>query len=91
MRAREIGLVHEVVPPAELHAARDRVLLALLEGAPGAQADAKALAFMPEGRPVDDALLAETSRRIAARRASPEGREGLAAFGAKRPPAWRTS
>ena len=88
-RAREIGLVHEVVPAEELGAARDRVVRALLEGAPGAQADAKALVFLAEGRPVDDALLAETSRRIAVRRASDEGREGLAAFLDKRPPPWR--
>ena len=88
-RAREIGLVHEVVPAAELDATRDRVLAALLPGAPGAQADAKVLAFLPEGRAVDEALVVETSRRIAARRASPEGREGLEAFLAKRPPGWR--
>ena len=88
-RARDIGLVHEVVPAEELEAARDRIVHALLGGAPGAQADAKALAFLVEGRAVDDALAAETSRRIAARRASAEGREGLAAFLAKRPPSWR--
>ena len=32
---------------------------------------------------------AETARRIAARRASAEGQEGLRAFLEKRPPAWR--
>lgn len=88
-RAREIGLVHEVVPEEGLDAARDRVLEALLAGAPGAQAEAKALVFLCEGRPVDEALSEETSRRIAARRASPEGREGIGAFLDKRPPAWR--
>jgi len=31
----------------------------------------------------------ETSRRIAERRASAEGREGIAAFLAKRAPEWR--
>lgn len=88
-RALELGLVHEVVQAEELEAARDRVLAALLQGAPGAQADAKDLVFLVEGQAVDAALSAETSRRIAARRASAEGQEGLGAFLAKRPPAWR--
>ena len=89
VQAREIGLVHEVVPEAGLAAAGERVLRAVLQGAPGAQADAKDLVFLCEGRPADAALGEETSRRIALRRASAEGREGIAAFLGKRPPAWR--
>jgi methylglutaconyl-CoA hydratase len=88
-RAQAIGLVHEVAPEAELDAACERVLDALLQGAPGAQGDAKALVFLCEGRRVDETLGQETSRRIAARRASAEGREGLAAFLNKRAPTWR--
>ncbi len=37
---------------------------------------------------MDDALSAETARRIAAIRVESEGQEGLAAFFEKRPPAW---
>ena len=88
-RAREMGLVHEVVPEPELETARDRILDALMQGAPGAQADAKSLVFLCEGRPVDAELSLETSRRIAVRRASVEGREGLGAFLSKRNPSWR--
>lgn len=88
-QAREIGLVHEVVPEPELEAARERVLAALLQGAPGAQADAKTLVFLCKGRRVDADLSRETSRRIAQRRASPEGREGLGAFLSKQIPGWR--
>lgn len=88
-RALEVGLVHEVVPQEGLAAARDAVLAALLGGAPEAQAESKALVFLCEGRPVDEALGAETARRIAARRASAEGREGIAAFLERRAPAWR--
>jgi methylglutaconyl-CoA hydratase len=88
-RAAEIGLVHEVVPPAELDARGEAVLAALLDGAPLAQAAAKDLVFLCEAHPTDDELRAETGARIAARRASKEGREGLAAFLEKRPPAWR--
>ncbi|PWB79879.1 MAG: enoyl-CoA hydratase [Methylocystaceae bacterium] len=88
-RAAEIGLVHEVVALSELIALRDRIVDALLTGAPGAQAEAKVLSSYCEYRRIDDALARETAERLAARRASPEGREGLSAFLEKRPPAWR--
>lgn len=87
--ARRIGLVHEVVAPDQLEAARDRILAAIFQGAPGAQADAKDLVFTVD-RPLTDEVIAETGRRIALRRASDEGREGLGAFLAKREPAWRS-
>jgi methylglutaconyl-CoA hydratase len=89
--ARQIGLVHETVPAGELEAARDRILHALAHGARGAQAEAKSLVFLAEGRKVDEALRAETSRRIAHRRASAEGREGIAALLEGRAPGWRTA
>ncbi|KNY20181.1 enoyl-CoA hydratase [Methylobacterium sp. ARG-1] len=88
-RAREIGLVHEVVAEDALATAGEAVLRAALQGAPGAQADAKDLVFLCEGRPIDADLMGETGRRIALRRASAEGQEGIAAFLEKRPPAWR--
>lgn len=88
-RALEIGLAHEVVPQAELAKARDRLIEALLLGAPGAQSEAKAVAFSCEARRIDDELARETARKIATRRASVEGREGLSAFLEKRIPAWR--
>jgi len=89
--AREIGLVHEVVGETELAAAGEKLIEAILRGAPGAQAAAKDLVFLRETRPVDATLGAETSRRIAERRTSAEGREGIAAFLAKRKPDWRPS
>lgn len=61
---------------------------ALGRGAPGAIADAKRLIRDLAGQPVTAALRADTAARIAARRASDEGREGLAAFIGKRPPEW---
>ncbi len=87
-RAREIGLVHEVVPAAELDATCAGVVDALLLGAPHAQAEAKSLVFLCEGRAVDDALSAETGRRIAAARASAQGHEGVSAFLERRQPDW---
>jgi methylglutaconyl-CoA hydratase len=88
VRAKEIGLVHELVAPDALEETAAAIIAALLQGAPGAQAAAKDLVFLREGRAVDDALVAETGRRIAERRASAEGREGLAAFLKKRAPSW---
>ena len=38
--------------------------------------------------PVDEAVIDDTARRIAERRASVEGREGLSAFLEKRRPKW---
>jgi methylglutaconyl-CoA hydratase len=40
------------------------------------------------GQPIDNGLMHETAHRIAQRRASDEGREGLAAFLEKRTPNW---
>ncbi|MCQ4158333.1 enoyl-CoA hydratase-related protein [Roseomonas sp. GC11] len=87
-RAQEIGLLHAVVSEAELEAAGAEMARTLLRNAPGAVAAAKELVFLAEARGVDAAYSAETARRIAARRASAEGQEGIAAFLARRAPDW---
>lgn len=84
--AAHIGLVQVATDDAEM-----QVLLwldQLAQGAPGAIADAKALIRDVAGQPVTDALRGLTADRIAARRTSEEGREGLAAFIEKRKPNW---
>lgn len=87
--AHDIGLVHELADDARgAEAWVDAWLKLILEAAPGAVADAKALARDFNGLPVTDDLRAESARRIAARRADPEGREGVAAFLSKRKPDW---
>jgi methylglutaconyl-CoA hydratase len=63
---------------------------ALLAGGPKAQAAAKDLIRSVANRPVDDEVVNDTARRIAHLRATPEAREGLDAFLAKRPAAWIT-
>ena len=87
--ARAMGLVQETAIDAS---AADAVvsdwLAHLGSAAPGAVADAKALIRDVAGQPVTDDLRALTAQRIAARRASPEGREGLAAFFENRKPGW---
>jgi methylglutaconyl-CoA hydratase len=91
-RAREVGLVHEVVPAAGLDAAVTAVLDALLAGGPTAQAQAKQLVL--KARPRSAAATRElrklTVRTIAQLRAGAEGQEGLAAFLEKRVPKWRS-
>jgi methylglutaconyl-CoA hydratase len=85
-RALAIGLVQHVVPEADLDAAVQDRIEALLAAAPGAQAVAKGLIAHVAGRP--PTVRADTARLIAERRASAEGQEGMAAFLARRSPAW---
>lgn len=85
--AEEIGLLHATASREALEPLAERILSALLRGGPLAQADAKGLIFAVD-RPVDEGILAEASRRIAERRASAEGREGVEAFLGRRKPSW---
>lgn len=87
-RAAELGLAHEVVGADVLDAKVQEVVAALLEGGPKSQAAAKQLIRAVANHPVNDALVEDTARRIAALRVTPEAREGLDAFLAKRPAAW---
>ena len=86
-RAKEIGLVHEIVAAAELDAAIDRYVKELLTAGPEAVAAAKALIPQVWGRPIPEAMPI-TAAAIAARRVSAEGQEGLNAFLQKRQPGW---
>ena len=86
-RAKEIGLVHAVVPAAELDAAVDGYLREILTAGPDAIAAAKALIPDVWRRTAEDAT-AITAAAIAARRVSAEGQEGLRAFLDKRKPSW---
>ncbi len=77
--ALRIGLVHELA--RDLDAALERILGELLSAAPKAVRAAKRLVLeRPDGP--------ETARRIAERRTSDEGQEGLHAFLEKRRPNW---
>lgn len=86
--ARTLGLIHEVVHPADLPAAGERIIAAVLASGPKAVAEAKALVRAVAGQPVTEALIEDTARRIARIRAGGEAREGLGAFLEKRKPAW---
>jgi len=86
--AYRIGLVHDIVPADELDGRINEMLGALLVAGPKAQAAAKELLRAVAHRPLDARLIADTAKRIAAVRASAEGKEGVSAFLDKRPPAW---
>ncbi|WP_157264099.1 enoyl-CoA hydratase/isomerase family protein [Azohydromonas aeria] len=87
-QAGHIGLAHEVAEPEELDARVQQVVDALLLGGPLSQAAATDLIRAVAHRPVDDDVVEDTARRIATLRATPEAREGLAAFLGKRAPEW---
>jgi methylglutaconyl-CoA hydratase len=87
--AREIGLVHEVVPEGELDAAVERTVAQLLQGGPAAQAAIKeALRQIEATEPME--ALGIMTQLIAELRVGEEGQEGLAAFLEKREPFWRS-
>lgn len=87
--AEKIGLVQYVVDSQEEMTAMEEHLADLVfAAAPGAVADAKKLVRDVTGLVIDKDLGHTTSKRIAARRVSDEGREGIAAFLEKRPPSW---
>ena len=78
--ALRIGLVHEVAE--DLDEAVDRIVAEITSAGPEATRAAKRLVLdRPDGP--------DTARRIAERRASDEGQEGLRAFLEKRAPRWR--
>ena len=83
------GLVQEVVPDAAtLLVVKDALSAGMLDCAPGAVGDAKRLVDDVAGREIDHDLLHETAKRIAARRVSAEGQEGVRAFLERRKPSW---
>jgi methylglutaconyl-CoA hydratase len=86
--AHRLGLLHQVASSGTLAEAGERMLRLLLDGGPAAQLECKALIARVSDQPVDDAMVDDTAQRIARLRASPEGKEGVAAFLSKRKPDW---
>ncbi|MEQ1907793.1 MAG: enoyl-CoA hydratase-related protein [Vicinamibacterales bacterium] len=85
--ALDVGLVHTVVPLADLDAAVDAVLREVLSAGPEAIAAAKRLIAQVPFLDAEDAT-AVTIEALAERRVSAEGQEGLRAFLQKRKPGW---
>jgi methylglutaconyl-CoA hydratase len=85
-RAVAIGLIAKAVPEAELDAAVAERVEAILRAGPESQAVVKELIRDVWEHP--ETARQRTAARIAARRASAEGQEGMRAFLERRPPAW---
>jgi len=86
-RARELGLVHAVVPERDLDQAVEGYVRELLTSAPGAIAGAKQLiAAVANKRPCD--VAGATAETIARHRISAEGQDGMRAFLEKRKARW---
>jgi methylglutaconyl-CoA hydratase len=87
--AQRIGLVHQTCKPDDLPIIVAQIIDSLVACGPAAQAAAKDLIRRVGRGPVDAEMIADTARRIAEIRVTPEGREGIAAFLEKRKAAWR--
>lgn len=81
------GLVHRVVPAADLAAAVQQETDAIALGGPNAVAEAKKLIRIVARVPMDDGF-AYAEAKIAELFASPEAAEGMMAFATKRKPSW---
>ena len=88
-RAQALGFVHEVVASDAIDAKVGEIVAALAANGPAAVRASKRLVKDLAGRPIDEALRAETARRIADIRASAEGKEGVQSFLSKRAPNWQ--
>ena len=89
-RAREIGLIHAVVPLPQLDAKVQEYVKEILGAGPQGIAAAKALIPRVWSRLAPDAA-AITAEAIAAQRVSSEGQEGMKAFLEKRKASWNVS
>jgi methylglutaconyl-CoA hydratase len=82
------GLVHDIAEDEEVGGKIGALLGQLYTSGPQAIAAVKELIPFAASASIDKTLIAETSRRIADIRATPEAQEGLSAFLEKRRPVW---
>lgn len=85
--AKRIGLLHEAVPADGLDAAVEGIVANILKNAPASVAASKRLIRETAGL-VSEAMRADTASRMAAIRATDEGKEGVSSFLEKRKPRW---
>lgn len=86
-KAKEIGLVNQVVPREKLAGAVDELVTLLLTSGPEALANCKELIFQVPRLSLEE-VKEYTARMIANLRISEEGQEGMASFLEKRKPKW---
>ncbi|WP_240222168.1 enoyl-CoA hydratase/isomerase family protein [Rheinheimera hassiensis] len=87
-KAKQLGLLHEVVGDGELADSAETFINTLLQNSPAALTAAKSLIHNIYNRKISNNVIAHTEQTIAEIRVSPEGQEGLSAFLEKRKPAW---
>jgi methylglutaconyl-CoA hydratase len=86
--AYRIGFVQEIAQDEELDGVINQILGHLVVGSPAAHAATKDLLRAVAGQRLGPDLIKDTATRIAAARASEEGKEGIRSFLEKRKPAW---
>lgn len=87
--AAKIGLIHHVVEDEmEMEKLVEHYADLVYNASPAAVADAKDLVNRVTGEVIDASLGHMTAKRLAHRRVSEQGKEGLAAFLEKRKPSW---
>ena len=93
IRAKELGLIHRIVPLEDMGKEKERLVASYLSAAPQAPALAKSLireVIRGEGKEEKEEKAAEyVCRMMAKTRMSQEAQEGMAAFLEKRPPRWK--
>lgn len=87
MKARQMNLVQEVCTKEEIERKLEEKNKHLLSAGPEALAESKELIERVSNQPIEK-ISSYTSRKIAERRASKEGQEGIKAFLEKRKPVW---
>jgi len=87
VKAREIGLINEVVPKDNLREKVNEIIKLLLSSGPEALASCKLLIQKVPQMSFEEAKNF-TAQMIAQLRVSPEGQEGMSAFLEKRKPRW---
>jgi methylglutaconyl-CoA hydratase len=88
-RARELGLLHAVVPAGELEAEALRLAREVAQGGPHALAECKRLIADIAHHGPGAGLAGVTAEWLATLRAGPEAQEGVSAALARRAPGWR--
>ncbi len=84
-----INLIDKVVDESNLEKEVSNLVDLLLKGAPEAQGSIKELVSLVSDKPINSVMTLLTSEKIAEKRISAEGQEGMAAFFEKRAPYWQ--